>query len=103
MEKIGSGTRKSDSGFVSNISYYEAKNCKGCSLKCLCHNAKENRRIEVNHNLNRHKEKVRQLLTSVLLRTAKTSCVNKKKTVSLLRQPLFSVGVEGFEPPTLCL
>jgi hypothetical protein len=64
MEKTGEGKRKLDSGFTSFVSYYEAKNCAGCPLKCLCHNAKGNRRIEVNHNLNRHKEKVRQLLTS---------------------------------------
>jgi len=30
MEKIGVRTCKSDSGFVSNVNYYEAKNCKGC-------------------------------------------------------------------------
>ncbi|MCO5269913.1 MAG: transposase [Brumimicrobium sp.] len=59
--------RKSQIGqwfFISKVSYYEAKNCKGCPLKCLCYKAKANRRIEINHNLNRHKERVRQLLTS---------------------------------------
>jgi hypothetical protein len=30
----------------------------------MCHNAKGNRRIEINHKLNRHKERVRKLLTS---------------------------------------
>ncbi|MDR2382809.1 MAG: transposase, partial [Prevotellaceae bacterium] len=64
MEKVGEGKRTTDSGFTSPVSYYEAKNCAGCQLKCLCHNTKGNRRIEVNPNLNRHKEKVRQLLTS---------------------------------------
>jgi transposase len=64
MNKTGTATRKSDNGYVSNITIYEAKNCNGCPLRCLCHNAKDNRRIEVNHNLNRHKDKVRKLLTS---------------------------------------
>jgi hypothetical protein len=64
MEKVGEATRKTDRGFISFVSHYEAKNCEGCPLKCLCHNAKGNRRIEVNHNLNRRKEKARQLLTS---------------------------------------
>jgi hypothetical protein len=64
MEKTSEGTRKSDNGFISNVSYYEAKNCEGCPLKCLCYKAKGNRKIEVNHNLNRHKERARQLLTS---------------------------------------
>lgn len=64
MEKTGEGTRKSDNGFISKVSYYEAKNCKNCPLRCLCYKAEGNRRIEINHNLNRHKERVRQLLTS---------------------------------------
>jgi hypothetical protein len=64
MEKVGEGSRTSEGGHVSSVSYYEAKNCKGCPLKCLCHNAEGNRRIEVNLNLNRHKERVRKLLTS---------------------------------------
>jgi hypothetical protein len=64
MEKVGEGTRKSESDFVLYVSYYDAKNCTSCPLKCLCHSVKGNRRIEINHNLNRHKEHVRELLTS---------------------------------------
>jgi Transposase DDE domain len=64
MEKTGTTTRKSDNGYTSKISIYEAKNCHDCPLRCICHNAKTNRRIEVNHNLNRHKQRARELLTS---------------------------------------
>ena len=64
MEKTGTTERKTDNGYISKISVYEAKNCQDCPLRCLCHKAKENRRIEVNHNLNRHKHKVRELLNS---------------------------------------
>ena len=64
MEKVGKGQRKSDSGYVSHTDIYEAKNCSGCSLKSRCHSAKGNRRIEVNYNLNRHKEAARRMLTS---------------------------------------
>jgi Transposase DDE domain len=64
MEKTGTTKRKSDNGYISEISVYQAKNCHNCPLKCLCNNAKENRRIEVNHNLNRHKQKARELLNS---------------------------------------
>jgi transposase len=64
MEKVGVSTRKSGSGYVSNTSIYKAQNCTNCPLRCLCHSAKEDRRIEVNHHLNRYKEKVRELLTS---------------------------------------
>jgi hypothetical protein len=64
MEKVGEGERTADSGFTLFVGYYKAENRADCLLKCLCYNAKRNRKIEVNHNLNRHKEKVRQLLTS---------------------------------------
>jgi len=64
MKKVGDSKRKTDSGYISKISIYEAENCNGCPLRCLCHKSKTNRRIEVNHNLNRHKHKVRELLTS---------------------------------------
>lgn len=64
MDRVGTAKRKSDSGYASTLSVYQAKNCRGCPLKCLCHNAEGNRRIEVNHNLNRHKHKARELLTS---------------------------------------
>jgi hypothetical protein len=65
MKKVGEGERTTDSSFSSFVSYYEAENCTGCPLKCICYKAQGNRRIEVNPTtLNRHKEKVRQLLTS---------------------------------------
>lgn len=64
MIKTGNTTRKSESGYESLLSIYQAKNCTGCPLRCLCHRAKGNRKIEVNHNLNRHKAKARQRLTS---------------------------------------
>jgi hypothetical protein len=64
MEKAGESTRKPDGGYVSPVSYYEAQNCTDCPLKGLCHSAEGNRRIETNHSLNRHKERVRELLAS---------------------------------------
>jgi hypothetical protein len=47
-----------------NLFYNAEKACFVCLLKCLCHKAQGNRKIEVNHHLTRHKEKVRKLLTS---------------------------------------
>ena len=64
MNKIGCSTRKSESGYVSNLTLYQAKNCNRCPLKCLCHKAKGNRRIEINYNLNQYRQKARELLTS---------------------------------------
>lgn len=64
MDKAGKKRNKTASGYESTSTLYEAKNCNGCPLKCLCTNAKGNRRIEVNHNLDRHKQRIRELLTS---------------------------------------
>ncbi len=52
MENIGSGKRTSANGYESQVSYYQAKRCDGCPLRSLCHKAKGNRTIEVNHRLN---------------------------------------------------
>jgi len=51
MDKVGKKKNKTASGYTSTSTLYEAKNCNGCPLKCLCTKAKGNRRIEVNHNL----------------------------------------------------
>jgi len=64
VENVGTAERKSESGYISKVTFYEAKNCTECPLKCLCHKAKENRRMEVNHKLNEHRKKARELLTS---------------------------------------
>ncbi len=40
------------------------KTCEGCPLREVCHKAKGNRVIEVNHNLNKHKQKARENLTT---------------------------------------
>jgi hypothetical protein len=64
MEKTGHSTRKSESGYVLKTNLYEAKNCNGCPLKCLCHKAKENRKIEINHKLNAYRTNARELLNS---------------------------------------
>lgn len=64
MEHVYNTTRKSASGFVSNIAVYRAQNCEGCPLRCLCCKSKETRQIEVNHHLREYKKTARERLTS---------------------------------------
>jgi hypothetical protein len=64
MKKVGESARISESGYVSHHSVYEAERCTGCPLRCLCHTAEGNRRININHRLNRYREKARARLTS---------------------------------------
>lgn len=58
-------TTKTSTGYTSESSIYEAKNCRGCPLRSQCYKGKEDRRkISVNHRLNSYKQKARTLLTS---------------------------------------
>jgi flagellar motility protein MotE (MotC chaperone) len=56
---------------------YQGQNCEDCSLQGQCFKAKENRTLEQNQNLERHKEKIR------VLTQAKKEC--KKNTHSRFR------------------
>lgn len=64
MQKVATTTRTSSNGYESKVSIYQAKNCNACPLRGMCHQAKTNRRIEVNHRLNQLKAKARELLLS---------------------------------------
>lgn len=64
MELIGEGTRKSTNGYLSQVSYYQAKRCQGCPMRGQCHKAEGSRVIEVNHRLNELKTKARERLRS---------------------------------------
>ena len=64
MEFIGEKKQKTEAGFTQQLSIYQSANCEGCPLRSQCHKAKGNRRIEVNHNLERLKQKAKKLLIS---------------------------------------
>lgn len=65
MTRVGTSHTKTASGYRCENARYQARNCKGCPLRCLCYKAKGDRRtIEVNHRLNQYKRKARELLTS---------------------------------------
>ena len=64
LEHIEDVRSKSNLGYVSVISKYQAQNCAGCPFRGLCHKAKGNRVIEVNHKNNEYRERAKELLTS---------------------------------------
>ena len=64
LEHIGDELSKSDFGYVSTISKYRAQNCAGCPFRGLCHKAKGNRVIEVNHKADEYRAKAKERLTS---------------------------------------
>lgn len=64
MEHIGQRKRKTVNGYLQTYDCYQAKNCRGCPLRSLCHKAKGNRIVERNHELIRLKAKAKELLLS---------------------------------------
>lgn len=64
LTNIGIKKSKSDLGYISTVTRYQAQNCNNCPLWCLCHKSKNNRVIEVNYKLNEYKNKVRERLLS---------------------------------------
>lgn len=64
MERVGEYKRKNESGYLQTVHTYQAKNCEGCPLRGMCHKAKGNRIIEVNHRLRKYKHQAREKLLS---------------------------------------
>lgn len=56
--------RISENGYESKIDVYVATNCKGCPVRGMCHKSKDNRKIEINHQLNEYKKRARERLMS---------------------------------------
>lgn len=64
MKNIGSYQRTTTTGFIQQLTRYQAKNCNGCPLRVICHKSQGNRVIEVNHRLNELKRQANQKLLS---------------------------------------
>jgi len=64
MKNTGTVIKTTSNGFKQTITRYRAINCEGCPLRGACFKTTGNRIIEVNHNLNRLKQKADDLLLS---------------------------------------
>ena len=64
MKNTGTVIKTTSNGFKQTITRYRAVNCEGCPLRGACFKTTGNRIIEVNHNLNRLKQKADELLLS---------------------------------------
>lgn len=75
MKKKGTKTVITKGGYEQTITKYQAKNCAGCPLRKLCHDQPGNRIIDVNHNLNRLKQKAdKRLKTKRGIQKRKQRC-----------------------------
>lgn len=64
MTKAGEKQTKSTTGYIQQISLYEAQRCEGCPLRGSCHSARGNRRIERSHQLEGYRLAIRERLLS---------------------------------------
>ncbi len=64
MNCIGIFKKQTSTGFEQTTKKYQAQNCNGCPLRSVCHQSKQNRVIEVNPNLIRHKAIAKEKLQS---------------------------------------
>ena len=83
MYKTHQSQKNTEAGYEQNLSHYQAQNCQGCPLRSQCFKAKGNRSIERNHNLERHKQKTRELLLSEI-------GIQKRKQRSADVEPVFA-------------
>jgi transposase len=83
MHKTHQSQKNTEAGYEQNLSHYQAQNCQGCPLRSQCFKAKGNRSIERNHNLERHKQKTRELLLSEI-------GIQKRKQRSADVEPVFA-------------
>jgi transposase len=83
MHKTHQSQKTTEAGYKQNLSHYQAQNCQGCPLRSQCFKAKGNRSIERNHNLERHKQKTRELLLSEI-------GIQKRKQRSADVEPVFA-------------
>lgn len=83
MHKTHQSQKTTEAGYKQNLSHYQAQNCQSCPLRTQCFKAKGNRSIERNHNLERHKQKTRELLLSEI-------GIQKRKQRSADVEPVFA-------------
>lgn len=72
LKAVYTGTRKSKSGFESEITYYECESCEGCPHKKSCTRAKGNRKISLSKRfLEQRKRSLDNIVSpmGILLRT----------------------------------
>ena len=64
LKAVYTGTRKSKSGFESEITYYECESCEGCIHKKSCTRAKGNRKMQLSKKFIEQRQKSLERITS---------------------------------------
>lgn len=64
MKRMGTSTRITANGFKQSLVKYQAKKCKGCPVRDVCHDQKGNRIVDINHRLRKLKQQANAKLKS---------------------------------------
>ena len=64
LRVVGVGTRKSVSGFVSELTKYECESCDNCLVRSKCTKSSGNRRLDVSKRFVEQRERSLKLITS---------------------------------------
>ena len=64
MTFVGERFRDAELGYRQTTRLYQARNCTGCPLRCLCFKGKGDRTIEVNVKSRMYRDKAKEMLTS---------------------------------------
>ena len=87
MKRIGTSTKETENGYEQKAAIYQAKDCTKCSLRASCHKSKDNRRIQVNHDLNQLKTKAKErLLSEKGIKHRKQRCADVEAAFGNLKQ-----------------
>ncbi|NUQ26793.1 MAG: IS1182 family transposase [Saprospiraceae bacterium] len=58
-------TEKTSTGYEHQVHYYQAQRCEGCPLRGMCHSAKTDRRLKVNHCSSAYRQEAKNRLDSL--------------------------------------
>jgi transposase len=58
-------TEKTSTGYGHEVHYYKAKRCDGCPLRAMCHDAKTDRILKINHRSSAYRKAAKKKLNSL--------------------------------------
>lgn len=87
MNKSGTTVKQTTTGYKQFVTYYKAQNCTSCPLRWGCHKSPNDRIIEVNRNLEKHKQRAREnLLSENGVKRRRQRCANVEATFGIIKQ-----------------
>ena len=83
MNRIGTSTRTTATGFKQTLTTYKANKCRGCPIRDACHDQKGNRIVVINHRLRKLKQQA-----NAKLKSEKGIAYRKKRPADI--EPVFA-------------